>query len=513
MIPPVKEIELRLEVPPQRAAAVRQEVAGRAGLTERLQAVYFDTADRALAAAGLALRLRREGRRWVQTLKGTGDDRLTRLEHEVPRGATAAMPALEPSLHAGTPAGDRLDGVLRDGSHGDLVQTFRTDVRRTHRQVRVRGGLLELAFDEGRIVAGDAELPVCELEIELLRGTPELVLAAARRWIARHGLWIDVRSKAERGDALARGIRQPAERKAQPVVLRRRMSGAEARRAVLLSCLDQIVVNAGVVAGGDFADEHVHQLRVGLRRLRAACRFFERIEGGPDLQAIDEAAGALFGALGAARDIAAVGRPLQQSLREALTAVGLSLEPASLPAHDVPDDPTSLVRARAAQELLLDLLAAVQNGPPMAGAAGAWDLPGDEGVDDPPLRQHVAQGLNRWHRQVERDAERFGDLDDEARHRLRKRAKRLRYAAEFFGDLWGAKPVARYLAPLRELQERLGALNDVNVALAAFRADPAAAGDPSIVFALGWLAARRDVLIAEAKPALKRFGDAKRFWK
>lgn len=37
--------------------------------TESLRSVYYDTADRALKANGLALRLRRKGKRWVQTVK------------------------------------------------------------------------------------------------------------------------------------------------------------------------------------------------------------------------------------------------------------------------------------------------------------------------------------------------------------------------------------------------------------------------------------------------------------
>lgn len=501
------EIELKLQVPAARADAVRREVAGRAGAAQWLRAAYFDTADRALAGAGLALRLRREGRRWVQTLKGAGDDGMTRLEHEVPRGGGAAMPALDPALHAGTPAGARLAAVLGEAAHGMPLLVFQTDIRRTSRAVRVPGGRVELAFDEGRILAGDAVLPVCELEIELLAGPPDVVLSTARRWITRHGLWIDLRSKAERGDALARGVVVPPERKAQPVELEGRMTVAQAQRAVLRSCLDQIAVNASIVAGGQGADEHVHQLRIGLRRLRSAGRLFDGLDAPAQPPAapsmLQDGAAALFRALGAARDLAAVGMPLQRELREALAAVGLQLEAPALPGTgDVPD-PATPVRAAPAQALLLDLFAAVQ--PPQADTAAE--------TDPTPLRERLARRLNRWHKEIAADAKRFAQLDDPARHRLRKRAKRLRYAVEFVAALYGDKRVRRYLAPLRELQERLGVLNDLNVALAAFRADPRALDDPGAVFALGWLAARREQRIAQVLPALERFAAAKRFWR
>lgn len=512
------EIEIKLQVPAARADAVRRAVAGReAAAPLRLQAAYFDTADRALAGAGLALRLRREGRRWVQTLKGAGDDGLTRLEHEVPRGAAAAMPALDLTLHRGTPVGARLAEVLAEPGHGEPLLVFRTDVRRTAREQRVAGARLELAFDEGRIVAGDASVPVCELEIELLAGPPDALLAAARRWIVRHGLWIDLRSKAERGDALARGVGLWPERKARPVEIDKAMTPAQARRVVIAACLEQIAGNASVVAGGAFGEAHVHQLRVGLRRLRSAWRFFDGLDDPPAeppgaapapaaapaaALAPVEAAAALFRALGAARDLAAVGVPLQQELRQALAAVGLQVEPPALPGSTEGADPVAQVRGAAAQQLLLDLFAAAQ---PRAGAAGE----GAAGA----LREPVARRLNRWHRQLAADAKRFAELDDDARHRVRKRAKRLRYAAEFAASLFGDKAVRRYLEPLRQLQERLGALNDVNVALAAFRSRPVAPGDAGVPFALGWLAARREARLAEALPALRRFAAAKRFWK
>ena len=494
----MQEIELKFQVPPARQAAVAAAVAGRAGsaTTQRLQAAYFDTPDRALAAAGLALRLRREGRHWVQTLKGSGDDGLTRLEHNVPRpGRGAALPALDLQLHAGTPAGARLEAALRDLPEGVLACRYRTDIRRLSRTLRTRAGTLELAFDRGRILAGDRHLPVCELEIELVRGAPLAVLATARQWVARHGLWWDTRSKAERGDLLARGETIAAARKAAPVALTPDMDVAQGRRVVLAACLDQISLNASQIASGEFGDEHVHQLRVGLRRLRTALRLFDGDAADVPLAA---AAAALFRQLGSARDQAAVGRPLQADLQRALDALGLTLRAATLPAASDAPDPVACVRSAATQQLLSDLLLAIQPQPAVVP-------PG------PDLRDALALRLKRWHSKVAADTARFAELDDAARHRLRKRAKRLRYAVEFSAALFDAQAVRRYLTPLRALQEQLGALNDVAVGLDGFR--DAAPDDARAAFALGWLAARREALLAGCAPVLRAFAKARRFWK
>ncbi|MCA3861299.1 MAG: CYTH domain-containing protein, partial [Burkholderia sp.] len=56
------ETELKFRIPAAALAGVRRAVATASAQRTPLAAVYFDTADRRLAAAGLALRLRREGR-------------------------------------------------------------------------------------------------------------------------------------------------------------------------------------------------------------------------------------------------------------------------------------------------------------------------------------------------------------------------------------------------------------------------------------------------------------------
>lgn len=495
------EIELKFQVPPERRAAVAAAVAGRTGTgqVQRLQAAYHDTAARDLAGAGVALRLRREGPRWVQTLKASGSDAMTRLEHNVPRpGRAATAPPLDPLLHAGTPAGARLAEVLAGVADPRLACQFGTDIRRLSRSLRSHGALVELAFDTGRVQAGAQSQPLCELEIELLRGPPAALVQCARQWVARHGLWLDTRSKAERGDLLARGLPYTPARKAVAVRLTADMPLSVARRAVLQACAQQVLPNGSQVASGQFGDEHLHQLRVGLRRLRAALVLFD---GDKDAEPLPLAAAsaALFRELGAARDQAAIGAPLREQLAQAITATGLTLAVPNLPQGDGAD-PARALRSAGAQALLLDLLDATL--PPQSTRETA------EEVSLPAL---LASRLNRWHRQVRRDARAFGDLDDAARHRLRKRVKRLRYALEFTQSLYGAKKVARQLRVLAEVQDRLGALNDAGVAIAAFRAAPDA--DASVAFALGWLVARRTALIAQCGPALERYARLGRPWK
>ena len=537
----MKEVELKFQVPQGKRKAVESAVAGpQPARRIRLQAAYFDTPGSVLAQSGMALRLRKEGRVWVQTLKAVLPDggHMTRAEHNVTRTETGtAIPAINPQLHADTPVGAALLKVLKGRkahADGPLQQVMATDIWRRARTVRVAGGTVELAFDAGVITAGPADaprsLPVCELEIELKSGQPQAVVSTAGRWVARHGLWLDTRSKAELGQLLWRDVAMADSRRALDVALERSMSPAQAMDAVLRSCLDQISVNASQIASGLHDAEHVHQLRVGLRRLRTALRFFD---GSHLVEAMDAAsrvalsvdAAELFRQLGAARDQEAVAGPLLLALKRALEAVGQPGEAPALPAGEVAAEPAALVRRVQTQRLLLALIGRLQGDPPKPPVrVSAWGTsvsavthsghtPLDQ-IDAPselPLREQLAQRLNRWHRGVVADAQSFDLLDDEGRHRLRKHIKRLRYAAEFCASVFDEAAVQSYLKGLRALQERLGTLNDVAVGISLYSA--AAPHDTRALFALGWLAAQRERALRACRPDLQRFIEQPRFWR
>ena len=496
------EIEIKLQVPAASRAAVAAAVAAGDSRRTRLQAIYFDTPDRRLAAAGVALRLRKEGRRWVQTLKAAGPNAMQRFEHNVPLVGALGVPAgvvpgVDPSRHAGTPAGEALAAALAaragETSAPRLAELFRTDIWRRARALRTTGGTVELAFDSGEIVAGERRLPVCELEIELIRGRPGAVIVVARRWALKHGLWLDVRSKAERGDRLARGVHVGPIVKAGAVRLEAEMGADIALHAVVAHCLEQILPNASEIAGGQGSDEHVHQLRVGMRRLRSALRFFDGWT-----EPIDAAWGdpltALFRRLGVSRDRGALAASLLPALRKA-----------GAPMYELPPPPpgptpAELLRSAATTLMLLDLLTSQVHAPVSPPAQAA-----------PDLRDAVAERLQAWHRRVARDGARYAELDDLARHRLRKRIKRLRYAAEFAASLYKGKAVGRYLARLAPAQDSLGRYNDLCVGLATYRA--AVGDDPRAWFAIGWLTARRDALLADSVTALRNFARSEPFWK
>lgn len=497
------EIEFKFHIPAERLKTLEAAVRRAPVQRTRLRARYFDTADGTLAAQGAVLRLRQEGRRWVQTAKALGEGPLHRLEHNVDLGLARAGAAPMPDVqrHAGTPVGDTLARLLADAGQ-PLVETYGTDIWRLTRELRTPGTVVELALDTGTVTAhpADGSAPrmaaVCELELELVRGKVEGLVALAYRWSQQHRLWFDTVSKAERGERLLAGtVRGPAVKAAPPRFAAGDgfPSGAAVQRAVVAACLAQILPNASEVAAGSDDAEHIHQLRVGIRRLRTALRELDALGTGFD-PAWEAPLVAAFRALGAHRDADIATQIVAPGLRAA-DAPDIA-RPADATEAPLPG---TVVRSPGLQAALVGLI-----------GFASQPLP-DDGMAPADARRHVRERLSVLHDRTCKDGKRFDTLDVDARHAVRKRLKRLRYLAEFAAPLFDVKRAGRYLKRLAPAQDALGRANDEQLALDVYRA--AAASDPRAWFAVGWLSARQSAGVQTSRRALRKMADAPRFWK
>lgn len=497
------EIEIKFRVPASARQALKAELAADGARVHRttLMARYFDTPDRRLARSGLAWRVRREGRRWVQALKAGGEGGLQRFEHEV----ALAQGQPDATLHAGTAPGRQLLRILDEAqSDGHAVgERFRVEVRRTHRLLRTRTAQVELAFDEGWIVAGERRLRVCELEFEHRAGSVAAMLALAGRWCSRLGLWVDPTSKAQRGDRLAEGQMGPTPRRAERTDYPAQANAWQAFGVVVDACLDQILHNASGLCEGDAQHraEHVHQLRVGMRRLRSALRSFRGWVDAPPQRAMTGLK-RVFTQLGHARDADV----LQGPIAHAMLADGVPLGPAPLLPGSV--DAAACLRGNDAQQVLLEWLrwrADWPSSPALSTPESPADTP--DAAAPVPLAQRAQRRFGRWHRSLRADAANFDAMTETEVHALRKRVKRQRYALEFFAPLLDPAQTAAYLEVLAQLQDRLGTLNDLFVARERFQSQPQV--ETSAWLALGWLAPRLVESRAQVKPALQRLARCK----
>jgi CHAD domain-containing protein len=254
----------------------------------------------------------------------------------------------------------------------------------------------------------------------------------------------------------------------------------------------QVLPNVSAVAEGVFDPEHVHQLRVGLRRLRVAITELAELDSG-----IDPGWNAPLAALGGV-----LGRTRDRQLFEKGTARWL-IEAGAPPLPDLPavegPPPDLCVQATEVQLALLAVLAFAMDAAPAAG-------PAFEGT----ILQALSGRLDRLQRELRRGARRFTALAPEQQHRVRRRAKHLRYLAEFIAPLFRRSKVSGFLDPLRSSLDALGLHNDEANALLAYQGT---GGDsPGAWFAVGWLTARQQASAVEVAATLRVAGLAKGFW-
>ena len=540
------EQELKLHVPRGARPGIERELLRLPVTRVRLRASYFDTPSRELALAGVALRLRLEGRKWVQTLKMRGEHALARIElnHARPNAS------LDLGVYAGTPA----EAILAS-LKAPLGVCYETDVRRVLRVARTRYGAVEIAYDTGSLRAGALLLPISEIEFELVSGRLAAVFSLGRRWQKTHGLVVDARSKSERGAqlalldqkltgiagddeaalaaraALVEGFWAPSG--AVPRALEPGMTSAQALRAVTFECLEQIVRNSAVLTEIDTAgvcraatSEHIHQLRVGIRRLRSAWSLFDGITDLPPAELRQEIR-QHFAMLGGTRD----DDVLREALLPVLTKAGLPPLEFESDANDG-DDGAGVAAGREFQGWILDVMAwsldaqpVVSHRPiiiaapvPAAPAASATDsapgVPASPALlppsPPPALRQILRDRLHRWHRRILREGLRFSELDEESRHNLRKRVKRLRYGLQFAEALLPSARLKLYRKKLAVVQDLLGEMNDLVVGFARF--EQMREAQPSAWFACGWIRSRLETLGHKAAEAFQDLSQAKHFW-
>lgn len=501
------EIELKFLIDEAAEARLRERVreAGAALPPPRLlRSVYHDTLDHAIRASGAALRVRRDGRRWVQTVKvrlASQGGRSEAQEYEAP----APGGRLDLDLVPDEAMRARLAEIVGEAA---LAPVCETAIRRASVVLdlgeRTRA---ELSLDIGEVIAGELSASLRELELELIEGDVAPLYAFAAGIFRDGGLRFSHLSKAERGHLLASdGVIDPppGPRSARGVALTSDMSVEQAAQAVFRECFDQIEANvAAVLAGED--PEGPHRLRIGLRRFRSAVLIFRPAMDCAEMRRLNDEARWLGGEVGELRNID--------------VAIADILAPEAL-AH--PEEPGFSALSAALFERLGETRAAVRAalaGPRAQGflidlarftEARGWLLPGD--IDQTrrlaaPVGEAAAAALAKRWKGVRKRAGDLEGMSVEARHDLRKELKKFRYVSEFLAPLYPAKRAAAFSKRLKKLQTVFGRLNDAAMAEEMFMGPGAPAqDDPAAQRAAGRILGAR---LAEADHA---WADARRLW-
>jgi len=495
----MNEFELKLVFPEEQLADIEKLLVSKGGLRrQKLQAYYFDTHRFSLAQSGISLRIRKEGRTWIQTLKVSSASQFERLEHNViVNHSGSAVPALNVHLHKEHPAHKALLKALRNHKQdiNQLTLRYQTDIWRRVALVRARGAMLEYALDLGVIKAfqtGGKEtiIPVREIEIELKAGDKLAVTSHVKSMINKFGACIDTRSKAQRGFNAANGLTHSPPYRAKSIALKSHDDGVIAN-ALLNSCLNQILPNVSEINFNlEAFDQHIHQLRVGLRRLKSAMKVLGLIQiyfRETDINQLSY----VFGKLGQYRDL----HFFDEKLKPAFVAVDAPKMNLSS-VNDLPH-PKTLLQSKNFQLFCLSIieLSLIQE---------------KISQETKRLKPLLIQELDKLNKDTKKIAPIFMEIADERRHKLRKRLKHLRYTLEFFVDFCDQSKYKDYLTSLAKVLDALGHYNDICVAIE--KSKDRLSMDSNILFAMGWLKAEQTRACLDCANAIKAFSLIKKIW-
>lgn len=480
----VEEVEIKLELSAAAfdALAIGDLFAGKPTII-RQHATYFDTPDHGLANAGFSLRIRKSDGKRLQTIKrdaGSAAGLFVRQEWE--REVRGDRPVLDEA----TPI-----AALVANANAGIMPLFSID---TERRLWTIDGV-EIALDRARIVAGERETSFYELEIEQKDGDFAQLFALAHHLVTTADVRLSVLSKAQRGYRLLGAA--PVAARAAPIMLAAPITAQAAFAVIARACMVQFRLNEALLLAT--ADPvALHQARVALRRLRSALSLNKALLADSRFPGLCADLRWLAARLGKARDLdVLIARAGDNFLREQLCK-------ARAGAYRNAGRALRSVRART---LMIDLAAWI--------AIGDWRAaPETRAMRDLSARCFAVMVLDRQFRRLRTGGRNLANLDDRARHEVRKTAKKLHYAAGFYASLFDGKRERRrhkrFVAAVQALLDQLGALNDL-ATVPRLLAALDLVEQPQAAMLLG--AEAKPGLLAAAAVACEALLDRKRFWR
>ena len=468
---------------------------------------YFDTPKHVLRRNGVSLRVRQAGKKHVQTIKTARDGiALGRGEWE------SKIEGNEPDFRAAR--GTALEPLLSKKIRRDLDPIFTTHVHRTLVPLRPGNSLVELALDQGYVRVGRNATPLAEVELELKNGSVADLFRAARMVAELVPAKLAVKTKSEQGYALVED--QPINAvRASKITLRRKATLSSAFQVIGRSVLHHIAANEPAVLAGK--TEGVHQMRIGVRRLRAAIWVFSKLLRSKQTEMIKHDLKWLVGKLGPVRDLDVFLNTKVNRLASAEPPIsGLAdLTSELIYRRDLAAEAakTAVVSSRY-RLLIFNVLEWIED--------GTW-LKRSSARGNQRTKSFAVRLFDRRTKKAKRRSKKVNKLNVNDRHKLRIAMKKLRYSVYFFESLFGdsanVMALAHYKGYLQSLQDSLGALNDIAVhqkLLTKLGTDREERKSRLISFAAGAIVGgeRSEIgpLLGVAKRAARRLRQAEEFW-
>jgi inorganic triphosphatase YgiF len=450
-----QEIEVKLRADPDKMGKIRRSRWWRQigpGHRQSLHSIYFDTNDQRLRDNDISLRTRTDGHEFVQTVR-----MLNGNSGSMSHGEWEALipdPIPDPSLVI-DPA---LPQDFRNLTSADLQPVFDVDIKRETRRLTSDHAEFDVSLDSGAVIVGKQREPIHEIGLELVAGEIKHLFAQAQRISDAVDGRLHLRTKADIGYALD----EPKHRhwsRVSKLYLTPEMTAGDSFRLIILNSFSHLTANDDC-ARLNLHIEGVHQCRIALRRLRSAFKIYRPLLRRKRIKPIEGAVRSLGAILGAARDLDVLQTEL---LDPAIGALGEAEHLAPLLASLAAKKTEAYQQVSQAlvsphyRRFLIDLCA-------LAHAEDLGKVRLDAPSLDQPLAELASSALSKAHDKLLEQGNGFETLSTSGRHDVRIALKRLRYALDFFGNVFNGEPKKKFIKRLARLQDDLGRMNDVAIA-------------------------------------------------
>lgn len=186
-----REFELKYSATPEKLEVIRKEWENWTVIS--METTYFDTLENTLSKQKCTLRQRMENGNAVCTLK-------------TPAAGFARGEWEEKDIWSRETVSKLFDAAGREKiPFEELTPVCGARFTRWAKILELSDCTVEIALDEGVLLGGGKEIPLCEMEVERKSGREESAAQWAQQLAAQYGLLPEMESKFRRASALAKG--------------------------------------------------------------------------------------------------------------------------------------------------------------------------------------------------------------------------------------------------------------------------------------------------------------------
>jgi CHAD domain-containing protein len=485
--------------PKSKFEGIEQSIISKGGCRrQHLHFAYIDTPNFLLKKAGVEFFLRKEGCQWVQTLKIDTDNSIATFEHDVIcKVFNGIAPNWDLDLHLQSESGSFFKKRLPKFKVQELQICYQANIWRRKASIKCRNGVIQYVLDKGSISYYLPHRPskdsIQECKIELIKGDPRNVLAHAKKMIKSYGAFIDTHSNAERIYLLAGGTGFSNPVNSKCMVLKSAGNKYNIITFLINSCMNQVLANQSALnAERQNYSEYLHQLRIGLRRLKVLFKYLAK----HNLHVSDKGMAtfkSVFSILGRYRNNDYVVNVLNPTL--------LSLGSFKIELNDITGllNPAYITRDRDFQLLLIELLSfGFSKTTPIVQSAAGQNNKKCIAI----FEKTLIKLLNSRFQFLTNRASQFSKLRDEEIHLMRKKMKFIRYSLEFFKSCCIKKFYPNFYKAIATTLDNFGLFNDICVTIE--RIEGAAPNDSNLLFAIEWLKLKRKRVRILCEKSLKK---------